>query len=83
LPPGERAAIAFFGIRGIGSIYYLAFALDEADFSAIPELWAMVALTILGSTVLHGVSASPILRRLDHRRRQADGTTEGAAPGPT
>ncbi|MFN2502815.1 MAG: cation:proton antiporter [Acidimicrobiales bacterium] len=27
---GERMAVAFFGIRGIGSIYYLAHALNEA-----------------------------------------------------
>lgn len=32
-PTSERAAIAFFGIRGIGSIYYLAYALDAATFS--------------------------------------------------
>ena len=31
--PGERAAIAFFGVRGIGSIYYLASALNEANFA--------------------------------------------------
>jgi NhaP-type Na+/H+ or K+/H+ antiporter len=28
--PGERAAIAFFGVRGIGSIYCLAHALNRA-----------------------------------------------------
>jgi len=27
----ERAVISFFGIRGIGSFYYLAYALNTAD----------------------------------------------------
>ncbi|MDP9387109.1 MAG: cation:proton antiporter [Actinomycetota bacterium] len=67
-PPGERIAIAFFGVRGIGSIYYLAHALEEADFARAPTLWAVVAFVVLVSVVLHGVTAFPVMRRLDDRR---------------
>jgi NhaP-type Na+/H+ or K+/H+ antiporter len=31
-PLGERAALAFFGIRGLGSFYYLAYAMNEEGF---------------------------------------------------
>jgi len=43
----ERIAIAFFGIRGIGSLYYLAYALGEGAFSGQSErLWAIVGLVV-------------------------------------
>ena len=39
-PPPERLAIAFFGIRGMGSFYYLAYAVTAAEFEqARPPLW--------------------------------------------
>lgn len=61
----ERLAIGFFGVRGIGSIYYLAYAAGEASFAQLPQLWATVGFTIALSVVVHGVSATPIMRRLD------------------
>ena len=71
--PGERAAIAFFGVRGIGSIYYLAHALNKGDFAAASTVWAVVAFVILLSVVLHGVTAFPIMRRLDDSRAASSG----------
>ncbi|MEZ5180092.1 MAG: cation:proton antiporter [Acidimicrobiales bacterium] len=68
LPAGERGAIAFFGIRGIGSVYYLAHALNEAPFAQARELWAIAALTIVLSVVVHGLSAAPVISRLDRSR---------------
>jgi sodium/hydrogen antiporter len=67
-PTGERWVISFFGIRGIGSVYYLAHALNEADFADPDKLWAVVAFVLLVSVVLHGVSATPALRHIDERR---------------
>jgi NhaP-type Na+/H+ or K+/H+ antiporter len=81
MPRGERWAIAFFGVKGIGSVYYLAHALNEADFPAAEQLWAVVALVILVSVVVHGVSAAPILRRLDERRQTAHGSEGGRSEG--
>jgi len=68
-PKGERAAIAFFGIRGIGSLYYLAYALNAASFTRADTLWALVAFTIVVSIVVHGTTASIVTRRLDARRK--------------
>lgn len=64
---GQRRAIAFFGIRGIGSIYYLAFAVQSADFVGEDELWAATAFTILASVFVHGVTATPVMNALDRR----------------
>ncbi len=64
----ERRVIAFFGIRGIGSIFYLTYALGEAKFVEVDLLWATVAFVILLSVVLHGVTATPLMRRLDRHR---------------
>ncbi|AXT86091.1 cation transporter [Aeromicrobium sp. A1-2] len=67
----ERAAAAFFGVRGIGSIYYLAYATGQADFERVSVLWSTVGLTITLSVILHGVSATPVMRWLDARRDDA------------
>jgi sodium/hydrogen antiporter len=69
---GERWAVAFFGIRGVGSVYYLAHALNETDFTDAELLWAVTAFVILVSVVVHGVSAAPVLRRIDARRQHAE-----------
>ncbi len=69
-PMAERAAIAFFGIRGLGSFYYLAFAANAAAFPEMDRLWAVVSLTVLISVGLHGVTVTPAMRWLDTRRRR-------------
>lgn len=68
VPAHERWAIAFFGIRGMGSVYYLAYALNHEEFAGAEELWSMVAFAILVSVVVHGITASPVLQRVDARR---------------
>lgn len=64
----ERGTIAFFGIRGIGSLYYLAHGLEEASFAQEAEIWALVGLVVVISIVVHGLTATPWMRRLDQRR---------------
>lgn len=64
----EKVTLAFFGIRGVGSIYYLAYGLNkigEVEDSA--RLWALVGLIILMSVVMHGVTVTPFMRLLDRR----------------
>lgn len=76
--PRERAVISFFGIRGIGSVYYLAYALGHADFGVpAQELWAIATFTILASVVLHGMTATPIMRYLDRLRGTPEPTPVG------
>ncbi len=61
---GEAAATAFFGVRGVGSIFYLAYAAGENDLFASDTLWATVAFTILVSVLVHGVLAKPVISRI-------------------
>jgi sodium/hydrogen antiporter len=61
---GERWAIAFFGVRGIGSIYYLAYAAGHADELGADWLWSTVAFTIVLSVFVHGALATPVMRRI-------------------
>jgi len=63
----EKAAVSFFGIRGLGSIFYLAFAFGEANFRYKDELWAVVTFTILVSIIIHGLTANPVLSWLQKR----------------
>ncbi|WP_030785542.1 cation:proton antiporter [Streptomyces sp. NRRL S-920] len=75
----ERQVVACYGIRGIGSLYYLAYALGQQDF-LVPEreLWAVVTFTVLVSVVLHGVTAGPVVARLDRRRATEPGSRPDA-----
>ncbi|QFU14902.1 cation:proton antiporter [Microvirga thermotolerans] len=68
-PADEKLAIGFFGIRGIGSIYYLAYALQRGRFEAPDLLWSTAGLIVLVSILLHGVTVTPAMSRLDRRRR--------------
>lgn len=61
----ERSVIAFYGVRGIGSLYYLGYASTYIEFADEDALWALVAFTIFGSTVIHGLTAREAVRVLD------------------
>ena len=64
----DRWAIAFFGVRGIGSLYYLAFAMNHAHFRDARELWAVVCAVVLLSILVHGLTASGVMAWLDRSR---------------
>lgn len=70
-----RWITSFFGIRGVGSLFYLAYATVKADFAPAEELWAVVGLTVLVSIAVHGLSAGPVMYRYD-RRSPAEGGPE-------
>jgi sodium/hydrogen antiporter len=60
----QRRLAMWFGIRGIGSVYYLAFALQHGLHGPIADrLIALVFTTIAASIVVHGVSVTPLMRR--------------------
>ncbi|GAB5078673.1 cation:proton antiporter [Arthrobacter sp. AD-310] len=82
--PRERIALSFFGIRGIGSLYYLAYALGKGQFGDQAErLWAFIGLVVALSIVIHGATTSPLMNRLDRLREKkarAVSGDEGLAP---
>lgn len=63
----ERLVISFFGIRGIGSTYYLAYGLNQASFPEPNLLWAFVGFVILLSVLVHGVTAPIATHTVDFR----------------
>ncbi len=74
-PRLEKGIIAFFGIRGLGSVYYLAYGLNHADFEGAESMWAVLALVILASILLHGILVTPMMRRLDRKHGAATNAT--------
>jgi NhaP-type Na+/H+ or K+/H+ antiporter len=58
----ERLFVSFFGVRGIGSVYYLAYAGSHLEFENETQLWALVVVTILASAILHGATSFAIER---------------------
>jgi NhaP-type Na+/H+ or K+/H+ antiporter len=68
----EFGAISWFGIRGIGSIYYMMYAIDQGLPDELAEPFTSLTLTIVAlSIMVHGVSVTPLLSyygRLTSRR---------------
>jgi NhaP-type Na+/H+ or K+/H+ antiporter len=69
----QRVLIGWFGIRGIGSVFYLLLALRHGlDASVADTLVSLTLWTVAASIVAHGVTAQPLMRRyLVWRRREA------------
>ena len=75
----EKLTLSFFGIRGVGSIYYLAYGINHMPVADAEHLWAIVGLIILLSILLHGLTVTPIMRSLDERRG-VDPEAKGVPP---
>lgn len=69
-PKLELAIIAFFGIRGLGSVYYLSYGFNHARFEYEYSLWGTLGLIIAASILMHGVLVTPALRRLGSHYRK-------------
>ena len=77
--PAQRRLIGWFGIRGIGSLYYLMYAVNHGlDPAAAERLIAITLSVVVASIVVHGISVTPLMdvyertqrvRRRQHRRR--------------
>jgi NhaP-type Na+/H+ or K+/H+ antiporter len=78
LSPHERFVTAAFGVRGIGSLYYLAFAAGAAQVAALADLWLVVLVTIALSALVHGLSAGAALAGI---RADEDKAESGPGPG--
>jgi NhaP-type Na+/H+ or K+/H+ antiporter len=73
----KRRLIAWFGIRGIGSIYYLTYAVNHGLAEAEARtLIALTLTTVAASVVVHGLSVTPLMglyRREQERKKGAEG----------
>ena len=75
----DRWVVATYGVRGVGSVYYLAYAAGQVEFWDEARLWALVGFAILVSTLLHGFTAGLAMEGLS-RERGREGARRGA-PG--
>jgi sodium/hydrogen antiporter len=62
LHPGTRWLFGWFGIRGVGSLYYLAYAFGKGLKGDIAEQIAWITYTtIVVSVIVHGISSTPLM----------------------
>jgi len=74
----SRAVVSVYGVRGIGSVYYIAYASTHVEFIDEGALWAVVAFTIFASTVIHGLTATATVEVLDREYNENAATQRGA-----
>jgi sodium/hydrogen antiporter len=67
--PMERRLMSWFGIRGIGTVYYLAYALEYGRGDQIVPLVPYALAVVAASVFVHGMSATPLMNH--YRRRRA------------
>ncbi len=63
----RQSLIAWFGIRGIGSLYYLMYAVDHGlPDDLARRLTNLTLIVVAVSVVMHGISATPLMARYRH-----------------
>ncbi|MEO8626575.1 MAG: sodium:proton antiporter [Betaproteobacteria bacterium] len=72
VPRSQVRLLAWFGIRGVGSLYYLLYALENEMPRALAErLIALVLPAVAISILVHGVSATPLMAHYQRKRSRA------------
>lgn len=69
LPWRQLRLMGWFGIRGVGSLYYLVYAVNHGIEPATAQIIAAIILpTLAASVIVHGISATPLMERYGRRR---------------
>ncbi|HSK74088.1 MAG TPA: sodium:proton antiporter [Pyrinomonadaceae bacterium] len=61
----QRGLMAWFGIRGIGSLYYLSYALNHGLSNQVTDAVNLTVSVVALSIVIHGISSQPVLARYE------------------
>lgn len=72
----QRWLIGWFGIRGVGSVYYLMYAVNHGVPPALADpLISLTLAVVVASIVLHGISVTPLMTAYERtiRRRREGG----------
>lgn len=60
----ELKLMSWFGIRGIGSLYYLMYAIEAGPPTELMEKLTSLVLTVVAASIaVHGISATPVMKR--------------------
>lgn len=74
MPRDQRLLIGWFGIRGIGSIYYLMYAISHGlPQSMAEQMTSIVLAAVAASIVVHGISVTPLMSFYQARRQRRAG----------
>jgi NhaP-type Na+/H+ or K+/H+ antiporter len=69
LPNTQRRLVAWFGIRGVGSLFFLALALQFGITGPDAQTLLSACLGCLAMSIgLHGISATPLMNWYQRRR---------------
>jgi sodium/hydrogen antiporter len=83
--PSEKTFVAWFGVRGVGSLFYAAVAIEAGVLAGDEQdllIWTVIACVLL-SIVVHGITAGPSMRRLFRpRASRSQPTPRARRSGP-
>lgn len=72
VPRDQHMLISWFGIRGIGSIYYLMYAINHGlAHDPAQEIIALTLTVVTVSIVLHGISVTPLMGLYARKKKMA------------
>lgn len=78
----QRMLIGWFGIRGIGSLYYLMFAINQGLDPGLADLLTSLTLSVVvASIVVHGVSVTPLMAMYEQTMERRRKRSARAKPG--
>jgi NhaP-type Na+/H+ or K+/H+ antiporter len=68
-----RGMVGWFGVRGIGSLFYLMYAIQHDLPEAIAlELVSLTLIVVTLSIIVHGISVKPLMSRFLFHRKKSD-----------
>ncbi len=68
----QRALLSWFGIRGIGSIYYLMYAINHGlAAETTRQFIALTLAVVVASIIVHGISVTPLMEHYAHRKQRS------------
>ena len=68
--PRRLALMGWFGVRGVGSLYYIAFAIVQGLPAPLVQRLLPLVLTVVAASILiHGISATPLMNLYQRRMR--------------
>lgn len=74
---GQRWLIGWFGVRGIGSLYYLMYALNHGVSGALADrLTALTLSVVVTSIIVHGLSVTPMMAAYEKTVRRRGRPTQ-------
>lgn len=76
----QRNLVAWFGVRGIGSIYYLMYAIVHGLSETLAsQMVSLVFPIVTASVIVHGISVTPLMQRYGQKaEREESGETASA-----